>query len=78
MQKTPRFDKKQLAIALGLASYSGRVYYHRLRLEVFTDDFLKRVGLTLDEYTGKRIWPHTVRMRIMCELQLSPDDFRAN
>jgi hypothetical protein len=73
--RVPRFDKKQLAIVLGLSTFSGRVYYTRLRLEVFTDQFLDQVGLTLQDYQGKKIWPIQVRANIMKHLQLTEDDF---
>jgi hypothetical protein len=71
----PRFDKKQLAIVLGLATYTGRVYYTRLRIEVFTDQFLQQIGLSKQDYQGKKIWPIQVRAKIMTHLQLTKDDF---
>jgi len=73
--KVPRFDKKQLAIVLGLSTHAGRVYYTRLRIEVFTDQFLQQIGLSFQEYQGKKIWPIQIRANIMKQLQLTPDDF---
>lgn len=74
--RVPRFSKKELAVVLGLCAPRGRVYYERLRAEVFTDDFLSAVGLTPEMYAGKCIWPFAVRQNIMVALQLTADDFR--
>lgn len=73
--KVPRFNKAQLAAALGLASAGGSVYYTRMRIEVFTDEVMSAVGLSEEMYERMRIWPLPVRQRIMVHLNLLPEDF---
>lgn len=48
------FTKKEVAARLGLISASGRVGYHRLRLILFTPKFLRKIGLTEEEYIKLR------------------------
>jgi hypothetical protein len=51
-----RISKKDLCIKLGLHSPNMRCYYNLLRRDYFTDDVLKILNITPEEYRKIKIF----------------------
>ena len=66
--------KKQLCVALGIVSPKGKCYYHILRRDYLDDNTLSAIGITLDEYRSKSVFPIRIARMILPALDLTPGD----
>lgn len=62
-----RLTKKELCYIFGLVNNSGRRYSDKLRKELFTDEVLNKLDLSIEEYRKMRTFTFT-QSRIIIEL----------
>lgn len=75
MNNKRRLSKRKLAGILGYVSGSGKsVYYHRMKKEILTEEFIQATGITRKKYASTCVFSPEQSLKIISFFQIEEEE----